>query len=107
MFDPFPADVANERRVDWSDWLVWPDDSLIDLGCLYCRRKEHSVLSKNTQNWLKTNSVYQKLCKIQLTRVWELFTRRWNTWPWERHCVLTAGGERVNGESIYQSEDLL
>jgi hypothetical protein len=27
--------------------------------------------------------------------VWELFTRRWNAWHWESHCVFTAGSERV------------
>jgi hypothetical protein len=51
---------------------------------------------KNTLNWLKIDSVDQKLFKIQLTRVWELLTKRWNTWHWERHSVFTAGDERVN-----------
>jgi hypothetical protein len=27
--------------------------------------------------------------------VWELLTRRWNAWNSERHCIFTAGGERV------------
>jgi hypothetical protein len=33
--------------------------------------------------------------KVQLIRVWELLTRRWNAWHWESFCVFTAGGERV------------
>jgi hypothetical protein len=39
---------------------------------------------------LKIDSVDQNLFKIQLTRVWELLTRRRNAWHWERHCVFTA-----------------
>jgi hypothetical protein len=29
--------------------------------------------------------------------VGELLTRLWNAWHSERHCVFTAGGERVKG----------
>jgi hypothetical protein len=68
----------------------------IDLGCLYCKQTQRAFNDfKNTLNWLKIDSGDQKLFKIQLTRVWELLTWRWNAWHWERHCVFTAGGERV------------
>jgi hypothetical protein len=91
----------------------------IDLGCLYCRQTRRAFnVFKNTLNWLKIDSVDQKLFKIQLTRVWELrssydrtwfsgpdkqeililvweLSRRWNAWHWERQCVFTDGGERV------------
>jgi hypothetical protein len=54
---------------------------LIDLGCLYCKQTQRAFnVFKNTLNCLKINSVDQKLFKIQLTRVWEFFTRRWNAW---------------------------
>jgi hypothetical protein len=66
----------------------------IDLECLYCKQTQRAF-SKNTLNWLKIDSADQKLFKIQLTRVWELVTKHWNAWHWERHCVFTAGGERV------------
>jgi hypothetical protein len=39
--------------------------------------------------------------KVQLTRVWELLTRRWNAWHWESHCVVTAGGERVKDLRVF------
>jgi hypothetical protein len=99
--NPFPADVAIKRhlgsapkshvcdRENWSDWLVWPNDSFLLTWGVYIanRRKEHSMFLKNTLDWLKTDSVDQNV-----TRVWEFFTRRWNAWHWESHCVFTAGG---------------
>jgi hypothetical protein len=62
-------------RVDWNDWLVWPDDSLMGLGCLYCKQTQRAfTVLKNTKKWLKIGSVDEKLFKFQLTRVWELLT---------------------------------
>jgi hypothetical protein len=109
-FNPFLADVANKRVlgsapkshfcdltgktevIDLSDLMTF----LIDLWCLDCKQTQRAFnVFKNTLNWLKIDSVDQKLFKIQLTRVWELLTRRWNAWHWERHYVFTAGGERV------------
>jgi hypothetical protein len=43
--------------------------------------------------------------KVQLTRVWELLTRRWNAWHCESHCVFTAGGERVNIDFLLYNND--
>jgi hypothetical protein len=51
---------------------------------------EHPMLSKT-----------QKMIANQLSRskvidcVGKLFTRHWNAWHSERHCVFTADGERV------------
>jgi hypothetical protein len=67
------------------------------MGCLSCKKKQKAFnVLKNMQHWLKIDSVDQKLFKIQLTRMWELLIRRWNALHWERHCVFTDGGERVN-----------
>jgi hypothetical protein len=66
------------------------------LGCSYCKQTQRAfTVFKNTLNWLKIDSVDQQLFKSQLTIVWELLTRRWNAWHWERHCVFTTGSERV------------
>jgi hypothetical protein len=48
----------------------------IDLECLYCKQTQKAFnVSKNTLNWLKIDSVDQKLFKIQLTREWELLSK--------------------------------
>jgi hypothetical protein len=72
----------------------------IDLGCLYCKQTQRAFnVFKNALNWLKIYSVDKKLFKIQLTRVWEFYTRRWNALHRERRCVFTAGGERVKADN--------
>jgi hypothetical protein len=49
-----------------------------------------------------TTTTTTKLIANQFSRskvidcVAELLTRRWNAWHSERHCVFTAGGEKVN-----------
>jgi hypothetical protein len=74
--NPFTAEVAIMRRVprlsakvafvrpekeEQSDWLVWPYDSFIDLGYLYCKQMQRAFnVFKNTLNWLKIDSVNQK-----------------------------------------------
>jgi hypothetical protein len=85
--------TGKTREIGLSDLMTL----FIDLGCLYCKQTQRAFnVFKNTLNSLKIDSVDQKLFKIQLTRVWEFLTRRWNAWHWKRHCVFTAGGERVN-----------
>jgi hypothetical protein len=51
------------------------------------------MLSKNTKKKLIANQ-FSRSKVINCMR--ELLTRRWNTWHSKRHCVFTAGGERVN-----------
>jgi hypothetical protein len=117
--NPFPADVANKRhlgsapkshfcdltgKIEVIGLLVIRPDLMtlfIDLGCLYSKQTQRAFnVFKNTLNWMKIDSVDQKLLKIcSIDFSWlvcELLTRRWNVWHWERHCVFTAGGERVN-----------
>jgi hypothetical protein len=56
----------------------------IDLGCLYCKQMQRALnFFKNTLNWLKIDSVVEKLFDIQLTRMWKLLTWRWNTCHWD------------------------
>jgi hypothetical protein len=75
--------------------------TLYILWCLDCKQTQRAFnVFKNTLNWLKIDSVDQKLFKIQLTREWEILTRCWNVWHSERHCVFTAGGERVKKRSL-------
>jgi hypothetical protein len=38
--------------------------------------------------------------------VGELLTRRWNAWHSERHCVFTAGGERVKITVIMRTTNI-
>jgi hypothetical protein len=64
----------------------------IDLGCLYCKQTQ-SIQCFQKHAKLIENRFGRS--KVQLTRVWELLTRCWNTWRWESRCVFTAGGERV------------
>jgi hypothetical protein len=109
-FIHFPADVANKRHLDSAPKSHFCDLAgntevfglsdlmtlFVDLGCLYCKQTQGAFnVFKNTQNWLKIDLVDLKLFTIKLSRVWKLLTRRWNAWHWERHCVSTAGGERV------------
>jgi hypothetical protein len=109
LFNPFPADVAIKRHLGSAPKSHFCDLTgktevigLSDLMTLLLtwgiyignRRIEHSMFKKKI-NWLKIDLVDQKLFKIQLTKMWELVTRRWNAWHWEKHCIFTAGGERV------------
>jgi hypothetical protein len=74
-------------RLVWlNDSFYWPRVFILqtDAKSIQCFQK-HAKLIEN----LFSRS------KVQLTRVWELLTRRWNVWHWESHCVFTAGGERV------------
>jgi hypothetical protein len=90
------AEVAFVRpqKEEQSDWLVWPINFFYwpwvlilqtDAKCIQCFKKHAKLI----ENWFSRSTV-------QLTRVWELLTRRWNAWHRESHCVFTAGGERVN-----------
>jgi hypothetical protein len=77
LVNPFPADVAKKRhlgssksldRENWSDWLVWPNDSfffffLPGVFILQTDAKRFNVFT-NTLNWLKIDSVNQKLFKF-------------------------------------------
>jgi hypothetical protein len=99
------SDIYAQRQsrifcdLTWNTEVIGLSDLMTlftDLVCLYCKQTQRAFnVFKNTLNWLKIDSVDQKLFNIQLTRVWELLTRRWNAWHWERHCVFTAGAERV------------
>jgi hypothetical protein len=72
----------------------------IDLRCLYCKQTQRAFnVFKNKLNWLKN---WFSRSKVQLTRVWELLTRRRNAWHWESHCVFTAGGERVKETIVFK-----
>jgi hypothetical protein len=110
LSSPFPAYVANKQHLDSAPKSHFCDlrrkteviglfdlmTLFIDLGCLYCKQTQRAFnVFKSTLNWLKFDSVDQKLFEVQLTRVWELLTRHWNSWHWKRNCVFTAGGERV------------
>jgi hypothetical protein len=103
--NPFTAEVATPRlsaevafvrpeKEEQSDWLAWPNDSFYwprvfilqaDAKSIQCFQKHAKLI----ENWFSRS-------KVQLTRVWELLTRRWNALHWESHCDFTAGGERVN-----------
>jgi hypothetical protein len=85
-------------RENWSDWLVWPNDSFhwpgvctlkTDAKSIHCFQKH----TKPIKTRFSRSNVIQNSIDL---RVWELLTRRWNVWHWERHCVFTSGGERVN-----------
>jgi hypothetical protein len=107
MITPFTAEVAimrligsapkshlcDQRRrskvIDLSDLMTL----FIDLGCFICNQTQRAFNVKKKHAKLTENRFSRS--KIELTRVWELFTRCWNTWHWESHCVLTASGERV------------
>jgi hypothetical protein len=114
-FNPLPADVANKRHLGSAPKSRFCDLTgkseviglsdlmtlFIDLGCLHCKQTQRAFnVSKNMLNWLKIDLVDQELFKIQLTRVWELFLRRWTAWHSKRHCIFTAGGERVNENAV-------
>jgi hypothetical protein len=107
LFNPFTAEVAIMRLLDSAPKSHLCDQRkrskvtglsdqmtlFIDLECVYCKQTQRAfnVFKKHAkliENWFSRS-------KVQLTRVWELFTRRWNVWHWESHCVFTAGGERV------------
>jgi hypothetical protein len=102
-FNPFTAEVAimrllgsapkshlcDQRRskvTGLSDLmtLYWPRVFILQTKSIQCFEKH----AKRIENWFNRS-------KVQLTRVWELLTRRWNAWHWESYCVFTAGGERV------------
>jgi hypothetical protein len=100
QINPFTAEVAimqllgSAPKEEQSDWLVWPNDSFNwpDVFILQTDAKNIQYFHKHAK------LIENRFCrsKVQLTRVWELLTRRWNAWHWESHCVFTAGGERVN-----------
>jgi hypothetical protein len=55
------------------------------------RRKEHSKHTILIENRFSRSTVIQN----SINWLWAFLTRRCNAWHWERHCVFTAGGERV------------
>jgi hypothetical protein len=76
--------------------FYWPRVFILqtDAKSIQCFQKHAKLIENWFSRW-----------KIQLTRVWELLTRRWNAWHWESHCVFTAGGERVKlGLSLWDSQ---
>jgi hypothetical protein len=58
------------------------------------------MLSKTHTKKLITNQFRRS--KV-IDCVGELLTRRWNAWHSEKHCVFTAGGERVNTTALILS----
>jgi hypothetical protein len=70
----------------------------IDLGCLYCKQTQRAFnVFQNTLNWLEIDSVDQKFNWLECGN----FSRRWNAWHWESHCVFTAGGEWVKAKKSH------
>jgi hypothetical protein len=92
LFNPFTAEFAimqllgsapmshlcDQRRRSKVTGLSDLMTLFIDLGCLYCKQMQRAfnVFKKHTK--LIENQFSRS--KVQLTRVWELLTRRWNAW---------------------------
>jgi hypothetical protein len=96
------AEVAFVRpeKEEQSDWLVWPNDSFYWPRLFILQTDEKSIQCFQKHAKLIENLFSRS--KVQLTRVWELLTRRWNAWHWESHCVFTAGVERVKDIFVLQ-----
>jgi hypothetical protein len=106
ILNPFTAKVANnwisncqadrqsrfltQSRTKTNSFTY--QNCFINLGCLWCKQTHaaHSMPQK-----------HKKIIANQFSRskvincLGELLTRLWNAWHSERHCVVTAGGERV------------